>query len=211
MRIQALSTSHTSIVKLQPSQKSVLPVQKQLSTPDRVSFGGYNDLFKKAISTEFNIKSYKEVTNMFENLWKCALEEGRLKNSVASTILTDESSSLISRLKRFRQGCKSNLIEHDEIIVERNGRPLVTTYDKSVNFRDPFNPVYRDKDIKFGFSKDKLVVERLYDKTKFYCDHTRGISSFTRYTTDFREAETTYYKRNGEENSLKNFFEFFVS
>ena len=97
MRIQALSTSHTSIVKLQSSQKSVLPVQKQLSTPDRVSFGGYNDLFKKAISTEFNIKSYKEVTNMFENLWKSALEEGHLKNSVASTILTDESSSLISR------------------------------------------------------------------------------------------------------------------
>ena len=30
MRIQALSTSHTSIVKLQSSQKSVLPVQKTL-------------------------------------------------------------------------------------------------------------------------------------------------------------------------------------
>lgn len=181
-----------------------------IKNKDTINFGNsYNSLFAKAISPNFNIKSYSEVSSLFIKLWANAISEGQAQDSVAKTILQKSYTSFFrDTLKEFAQGCKSGLIKHDDVIVKRNGLPLVTAYDNSVNFCDPINGIYHN-DIKFGFDGDKVVIERLYDKAKFYSNH--NLHSYTKHSTDFRESSTTYYKRNGEENSLKSFFRDLIS
>ncbi len=181
-----------------------------IKSKDTVSFGNsYNSLFAKAIHPDFNIKSYDEISSLFTHLWLRAAIEGNAKDSVAKTILQKSPTTFFrDTLKEFAKGCKAGLINHDEIIVERNGSPLITAYDKFVNFCDPINGRHHN-DIKFGFDGDKVFIERLYDKAKFYDNH--NLHSYTRYTTDFSESSTTYYKRNGEEDSLKSFFKGLIS
>lgn len=203
MRIQKIFTGNVNYIrpKVLEEKNTTNPVA---NSRDIVSFGNsYNSLFAKAIKADFNIKSYSEISSLFSELWVNALSEGKARDSVARQILSRSYTSYMrDTLKKFDQGYDAGLIKYDEIIVERNGVPLVTADQNFVNFCDPVWGRYHN-DIKFGMDGDKVVIERLYDKAKFY-DNNR-LYSYTRHTTDFRESKTTYYKRNGEENSWKTF------
>ena len=203
MRIQSVINSNVNYAH------NHVPKAKNTATPvcnsrDTVSFGNsYNSLFAKAIKSDFNIKSYNEISSLFLRLWDAAISEGKTCDNVAKQILSKSYTSFMRDiLKNFNNGYNARLIKNNEVIVERNGSPLVTGYYNFVNFCDPVNGIYHN-DIKFGMKGDKVVIERLYDEARFHTNNK--LYSYTTHTTDFRETNKTYYKRNGEENSWRTF------
>lgn len=200
MRIQQITTNYSPAQTIHYTHKN--QTINHVVKKDTVSFGNYNNLFSKITSHNFDIKQYDELEYLFNRLISTAISEGKCKASVAATLLK-ETDFMKYKLKKFSQAFKSGLISHDETIVERNGSPLITAYDNSINFCNPFGHRYQNA-IQFGFKNNKVVVERQYDKVKFHPNHKP--SSYQTFSTDYRNSHTTYYKDNGEEDTLKNFF-----
>lgn len=178
---------------------------KQANNADKVTFGyssAYRDVFTRALS--HTLTNGRHADEIFDMLRRAAISEGSVKNSRLMEVL-NSGHSLRDLLFDFKMAVKgSNYSYHEKIVITPSGKPIIEASDTSIKFPDP---IYGDftGPIEFGIdSKYDVVVERPFDKVKFY--QNNQLRERTKYTSDYSSSDTKYYNKDGSERSVRNFF-----
>lgn len=173
------------------------------STSRNLSFLGVREEIGKHIYSE--VPTFSEYTSIFEKFINMAMKEGKIDLKRCVEALSSEKSSFRSKLEYAKKFSNNE----DYVIISDKKGPLVSMRYGTISLHGNYIP-HLEVHEHIDYSLDKngnYVVERPFDNAKFYPN--KNIKEFTKYTTDYSESKTTYYKEDGSENNLRNFFSFF--
>ncbi len=178
---------------------------KQTNNADKVTFGysyAYRDVFSRALS--HTLTNGRHADEIFDMLRRAAISEGSVQNGRLMEVL-NSGHSLRDLLFDFKMAVKgSNYSYNEKIVTTPSGKSIIEASDTSIKFPDPISGDFTGP-IEFGIdSKYDVVVERPFDKVKFY--QNNQLRERTKYTSDYSSSDTQYYNKDGSERSVRNFF-----
>ena len=205
MLIQAVGINSNSTYVTKNNSVNKHSVVKNSNCADSVSFGyssAYKNIFSRALS--HTLTNGRHADEIFDMLRRAAISEGSVQNGRLMEVL-NSGHSLRDLLFDFKMAVKgSNYSYNEKIVTSPSGKSIIEASDTSIKFPDPISGDFTGP-IEFGIdSKYDVVVERPFDKVKFY--QNNQLRERTKYTSDYSSSDTQYYNKDGSDRSVRNFF-----